>query len=59
VRKGGIVRDPEVHARVVEEVAAAADALGLKRVGVADSPIAGVEGNQEFLLHLKWPRSHV
>ena len=31
--RAGIVRDPAVHARVVEEVAAAADALGLKRVG--------------------------
>ncbi len=58
VRKGGIVRDPAVHARVIDEVGAAADALGLKRAGLADSPIAGMEGNREFLLHLKW-RSHV
>ena len=33
VGKGGIVRDAAVHARVVEEVAAAADALGLTRAG--------------------------
>ena len=33
VGKGGIVRDAAVQARVVEEVAAAADALGLARVG--------------------------
>ncbi len=59
VGKGGIVRDAAVHARVIEEVAAAADALGLKRAGLADSPIAGMEGNREFLLHLRWPRSHV
>jgi 23S rRNA (cytidine1920-2'-O)/16S rRNA (cytidine1409-2'-O)-methyltransferase len=59
VGKGGIVRDGAVHARVIEEVASAADALGLKRAGLADSPIAGMEGNREFLLHLKWPRSHV
>ena len=52
VGKGGIVRDPIVHARVLEEVAAAADALGLRRVGLTDSPIAGMEGNHEFLLHL-------
>lgn len=57
VRKGGIVRDAAVHARVIEEVAAAADALGLKRAGLADSPIAGMEGNREFLLHLRWTRS--
>ncbi len=59
VRKGGIVRDEAVHGRVIEEVAAAADALGLKRAGLVESPIAGMEGNREFLLHLKWPRSHV
>ena len=57
VRKGGIVRDAAVHTRVIEEVAAAADALGLKRAGLADSPIAGMEGNREFLLHLRWTRS--
>jgi 23S rRNA (cytidine1920-2'-O)/16S rRNA (cytidine1409-2'-O)-methyltransferase len=53
VGKGGIVRDPDVHARVVEDVAAAADALGLTRAGDTPSPIAGVEGNQEFFLHLR------
>jgi 23S rRNA (cytidine1920-2'-O)/16S rRNA (cytidine1409-2'-O)-methyltransferase len=53
VGKGGIVRDPVVQARVVEEVGAAADALGLGRVGMTESPIAGMEGNREFLLHLR------
>lgn len=52
VGKGGIVRDPAVHARVIDEVTAAADALGLTRIGLADSPITGMEGNREFLLHL-------
>lgn len=55
VGKGGIVKDEAVHRRVVDEVAAAADALGLKRVDVADSPITGMEGNREFLLHLRQP----
>ena len=53
VGKGGIVRDDDVRARVVEEVAAAADTLGLTRVAVAESPIAGMEGNREFLMHLR------
>ena len=53
VGKGGLVRDPAVHGRVVEEVAAAADTLGLERAGTAESPIAGAEGNREFLLHLR------
>ena len=53
VGKGGIVRDPGVHERVIGEVAAAADALGLRRAGLVASPIAGMEGNREFLLHLR------
>ncbi len=53
VGKGGLVRDPDVHARVVAGVTAAAAEVGLKRVGLIDSPITGAEGNREFLLHLK------
>jgi 23S rRNA (cytidine1920-2'-O)/16S rRNA (cytidine1409-2'-O)-methyltransferase len=56
VKRGGIVQDDAVRARVVEEVAAAADALGLERHGLTDSPIAGMEGNREFLLYLR-PRA--
>ncbi|GGE83556.1 TlyA family RNA methyltransferase [Sphingomonas prati] len=50
VEKGGVVRDPAVHARVC---AAAADwirARGWTVAGVATSPITGPEGNVEFLL---------
>ena len=53
VARGGIVRDDAIHARVVEEIAAAADALGLRRTGFTDSPISGMEGNKEFLLHVR------
>ena len=53
VGKGGIVRDDAVRMRVVEEVTEAADTLGLTRIAVADSPIAGMEGNREFLMHLR------
>lgn len=49
VGKGGIVRDPEKHARVVEDVNRSAVELGLKVVGVMESPIRGAEGNVEFL----------
>ena len=52
VGKGGIVRDPAVQARVVDEVVGAANELGLTRAGLVESPITGVEGNREFLLHL-------
>lgn len=53
VRRGGLVTDPRVHERVVESVAAAADAVGLKRVATTPSPITGTRGNREFFLHLR------
>jgi 23S rRNA (cytidine1920-2'-O)/16S rRNA (cytidine1409-2'-O)-methyltransferase len=53
VGKGGLVRDAAVHMRVVNEVAAAANALGLTRVAMTESPITGTEGNREFFLHLR------
>ena len=53
VGKGGIIRDDEVRERVVEEVTAAAAALGLTRIGLTPSPIAGMEGNVEYLLYLR------
>jgi 23S rRNA (cytidine1920-2'-O)/16S rRNA (cytidine1409-2'-O)-methyltransferase len=49
VGKGGVVRDPAQHARVVEEVGACARVLGLRVRGVAESPVKGADGNREFL----------
>jgi 23S rRNA (cytidine1920-2'-O)/16S rRNA (cytidine1409-2'-O)-methyltransferase len=53
VGKGGIVRDEGVHARVIGEVTAAASELGLSRTGLTESPITGMDGNREFLVHLR------
>jgi 23S rRNA (cytidine1920-2'-O)/16S rRNA (cytidine1409-2'-O)-methyltransferase len=52
VRKG-IVRDAAVHARVMDEVSAAATEVGLSRVGDTPSPITGQKGNVELLMHLR------
>jgi 23S rRNA (cytidine1920-2'-O)/16S rRNA (cytidine1409-2'-O)-methyltransferase len=49
VGAGGIITDPAVHARVVDEVTSAALQVGLGRLAVASSPITGAEGNREFL----------
>jgi 23S rRNA (cytidine1920-2'-O)/16S rRNA (cytidine1409-2'-O)-methyltransferase len=49
VGSGGIVRDAEKRARVVQEVNQCAADLGLKNFGVIESPIQGAEGNIEFL----------
>lgn len=50
--KGGVVRDPEVHHRVLRDVAAKAQALGIGMRGVIPSPILGPEGNREFMAYL-------
>ena len=49
VGKGGIVREPEKHRRVIEEVNASATEHGFVVAGLIDSPITGAEGNKEFL----------
>ena len=49
VGKGGIVRDPEKHQRVVAEINGFASEIGLEVVGTMQSPITGAEGNIEFL----------
>jgi 23S rRNA (cytidine1920-2'-O)/16S rRNA (cytidine1409-2'-O)-methyltransferase len=49
VGKGGIVREPEKHERVIAEVHRAAEDLGLKVCGLIQSPIQGADGNIEFL----------
>jgi 23S rRNA (cytidine1920-2'-O)/16S rRNA (cytidine1409-2'-O)-methyltransferase len=49
VGKGGIVRDPQKHARVVEQVNKTANELGLAVRNVIESPLRGADGNVEFL----------
>ena len=49
VGKGGIVRDPQKHALVIEQVNSAAKQLGLHVRNVIESPIRGADGNMEFL----------
>ena len=57
VGKGGVVRSPEDHQRVIQEIAAAAAALGFSVHGVIESPLLGPKGNKEFLIHLSLPLS--
>jgi 23S rRNA (cytidine1920-2'-O)/16S rRNA (cytidine1409-2'-O)-methyltransferase len=49
VGKGGVVKDPAQHERVIAEVNAAAESLGLIVRSVIESPIKGADGNTEFL----------
>jgi 23S rRNA (cytidine1920-2'-O)/16S rRNA (cytidine1409-2'-O)-methyltransferase len=52
VGKGGVVRDREVHRRVLRDVAAAALDWDAATVGAVDSGHPGPKGNREFFLHL-------
>ena len=51
--KGGVVRDPAIHAAVLRRVAAGAIERGLGVMDATASPILGPEGNREFFLHLR------
>ena len=51
---GGIVRDPDLHRRAVDKIHTfVTEELGRQWMGIADSPITGMEGNREFLAWLK------
>ena len=50
VGKGGVVRDPAVHARVCAAAQGWVEGQGWRVLGVTPSPITGPEGNVEFLL---------
>jgi len=52
VGKGGVIRDPEIHRRVLRKIAEAALAWPAETVGVVDSGLPGPKGNREFFLHL-------
>jgi 23S rRNA (cytidine1920-2'-O)/16S rRNA (cytidine1409-2'-O)-methyltransferase len=50
IGKGGVVRDPAVHKRVCDQVAAWLDSRFWRVEGIVPSPITGPEGNVEFLI---------
>jgi 23S rRNA (cytidine1920-2'-O)/16S rRNA (cytidine1409-2'-O)-methyltransferase len=51
VGKGGVVRDPEVHRRVLRQVVDAGLGWGATAIGVVDSGLPGPKGNREFFVH--------
>jgi 23S rRNA (cytidine1920-2'-O)/16S rRNA (cytidine1409-2'-O)-methyltransferase len=50
VAKGGVVRDPLVHASVIGRIVAWAANAGLRFGGVTASPLRGPKGNKEFFV---------
>jgi 23S rRNA (cytidine1920-2'-O)/16S rRNA (cytidine1409-2'-O)-methyltransferase len=55
VGRGGVVRAPAIHRRVIDEVRAAGERTGLAWRGVIESPLRGPAGNIEFLAY--WTKS--
>jgi 23S rRNA (cytidine1920-2'-O)/16S rRNA (cytidine1409-2'-O)-methyltransferase len=56
VKKGGVVRESHVHERVKAEITTlATGALGLRLLGLIESPLLGPAGNKEFLIGLQSP----
>ncbi|MEQ6387967.1 TlyA family RNA methyltransferase [Bacillaceae bacterium S4-13-58] len=54
VGKKGIVRDPDIHREVIENVIRMAISNHFSVKGLTYSPITGGDGNIEFLLHLSF-----
>jgi len=53
-RGKGVIRDPEIHQQVLQEVLAFAQAQGFSNRGVLQSPLLGPKGNVEFLAWLAY-----
>jgi len=58
VGKGGVVKDPALHQKVMERVSKSSEDLGLKVLRVVDSPLLGPKGNKEFFIYLKKVDDH-
>jgi 23S rRNA (cytidine1920-2'-O)/16S rRNA (cytidine1409-2'-O)-methyltransferase len=54
-RGKGVIRDPEVHRRVLEDMLSFAETQGFGVEGLVRSPLVGPKGNVEFLAHLVYP----
>jgi 23S rRNA (cytidine1920-2'-O)/16S rRNA (cytidine1409-2'-O)-methyltransferase len=53
VGRGGIIKDPAIHQKVIEHVVDGITAYGFDCIGVIESPILGGSGNKEFLGYFK------
>ncbi len=52
-RGHGVITDPAIHDRVRDEVEACLVDAGCAVIGWCDSPLAGGDGNREFLVHAR------
>jgi 23S rRNA (cytidine1920-2'-O)/16S rRNA (cytidine1409-2'-O)-methyltransferase len=54
-RGEGVIRDPAVHRRVVQDISTFALAQGYGMRGLLRSPLRGPKGNAEFLAWMDYP----
>ena len=52
IERGGVVRDPAVHERVIEEIEEFSRSKGLTVIGVTKSVLTDPAGNKEFFILL-------
>lgn len=57
IGSGGIVRNAEFRQSALERVKRAAENLKFTVAGTMPSPIPGGDGNEEYLMHLRWVSS--
>ncbi len=53
VGKGGVVRDPGLHQKVIDRISAFSSGLGMRVLAVIESCLLGPKGNKEFFIHLR------
>lgn len=53
VGKGGVVRDPALHQKVIERITKFCESVGFGVLGVIESPLLGPKGNKEFFIRLR------
>lgn len=53
VGKGGVVRDPNLHQKVIQRISNYCQGIGLAVLGIIESPLLGPKGNKEFFIYLR------
>lgn len=54
IQKGGVVKDENVHKKIIDDIKEFITGLNLKVIGVVKSPIQGAkQGNTEYLIYIK------
>lgn len=53
VGKKGVIRNPKIHQKIVEDLTGFTESIGYKVIDVIPSPIEGGDGNKEFLMYFR------